>query len=118
MRVEFMPLGIVAGPVVHVTRRPGPGYEHHLSRKLVSMSLADQDAAEWAAFLRALNDADLLSTAGDCIWLAEFGPVAGRNTFTMSRDGVVSELRSRGMDEQLAALRQQLGEESGQNPRS
>jgi hypothetical protein len=35
----------------------------------------------------------------------------GRDTFSLKRDGVVNELRVRGMDEQLEALRRELGEE-------
>jgi hypothetical protein len=75
------------------------------------MPLPDQYAAEWAGFLRIESDADLLSAARDYIWLAEFGPIEGRDTFSLKRDGVVNELRARGMDEQLEALRREMGEE-------
>jgi hypothetical protein len=75
------------------------------------MLLADQYAAEWASFLRTVSDTDLLVTARDFIWLAEFGPVEGRDTFSLKRDGVVNELRARGMDGQLEALRREMGEE-------
>jgi hypothetical protein len=73
------------------------------------MLLADQYAAEWAGYLRTVSDADLLNTTRDYIWLAEFGPVEGRGTFSLKRDGVVNEMRARDMDGQLEALRRELG---------
>jgi hypothetical protein len=69
----------------------GRGREHHRDI-LASMPLADQYAAECAGYLRTVSDADLLNTARDYIWLAEFGPVEDRNTFSMRLDGVVNEL--------------------------
>jgi hypothetical protein len=69
------------------------------------MPLRDHYAAEWAGFLRTMSDTDLLVTARGYIWLAEFGPGEGRDTFGLKRDGVVNEMRARGMDGQLEALR-------------
>ena len=76
------------------------------------MAQIDQYAAEWASYLRSVSEADLLRTAGDYIWLAEFGPVEGRGTFSVKRDGVVNEMLARAMDEQLAAIRRALGSAS------
>jgi hypothetical protein len=68
-----------------VPRGPVPRLspEHRLRRKLFSMLLADQYAA------------DLLRTARDYIWLAEFGAATGRDTFSLKRDGVVNVMHVR-----------------------
>ena len=76
------------------------------------MPLIDRTAGDWADFLHTISAVHLLSIARNYIWLAEFGPEGGRDTFSMKRDGIVAELRARGMEEQLEAIRRELGEES------
>ncbi len=67
--------------------------------------LSQQYADEWARSLRTFTDEQLLSSARDFVWLAEFGPEPGRETFTMRRDGIVAEMQTRGMLEELRELR-------------
>ena len=74
------------------------------------MGVRDEYSEGWAAFLRTVNETELLSTARDFIWLAEFGPEAGRDTFTVRRDGVIAELQNRGMLEELREIQRELGE--------
>ena len=66
--------------------------------------------AEWADYLRTVGEADLLNTALDYTWLADFGSVEDQNTFSVRLDGVVNDLGARGMDGRLEALRRELGE--------
>ncbi len=75
------------------------------SKLLVMGLLSQQYADEWARSLRTFTDEQLLSSARDYIWLAEFGPEAGRDTFDGRRDGIVAEMQTRGMLEELKQLR-------------
>lgn len=76
------------------------------------MGLAENYAKEWAGFLKTLPDGELLATARDYLWLAEFGPHEGRDTFSTKRDRIVAEVQERGLNSELAELRRKLAGES------
>jgi hypothetical protein len=71
-------------------------------------------AGEWARYLRSLSDEELVSTARDYLWLAEFGPAARRSTFEPKGGAVVAEMKERGLLEELRRLRAELAKREGE----
>jgi hypothetical protein len=70
------------------------------------------DTAEWVRLVEGFDDEELVRTARDYLWLAEFGPEQGRKTFDKRRDSVVQVMRERGLLEELRELRRELGSKS------
>ena len=59
----------------------------------------------WLLMIAGLADDELARTAENYIWLAEFGPVAGRSTFEPRRDSAVAECERRGRGDLVQAAR-------------
>jgi len=60
----------------------------------------EERGREWVRYVRSPDD-EIVATARDYLWLAEFGPVVGRRSFELRRDAVVSEMEEQGLLEEL-----------------
>lgn len=62
----------------------------------------------FSVLLSTVSDSALRETTRDYLWLSEFGPVAGRETFHSRCATALAECRRRNMSEVIEELRSEL----------